>query len=64
MTVENSGVLQFIGRVNGQSRVLRGQVQVQEFSLDLPIQKQPLLQTYFGTTFTLHDYFLILLARL
>ena len=62
MTVEDSQVLQLIA--NGQSQMLRGQVQVQGISLDLSIQKWPLLQTYFGLTVcTLLIVFLISLAR-
>ena len=52
MTVEDSGVLQLLA--NGQSQMLRGQIQVQGVSIDPSIQKWALLQTYFGITFTLH----------
>ena len=62
MTVEDSQVLELI--VNGQSQMLRGQVQIQGISLDPSIQKWPLLQTYFGLTFcTSLIVFLISLAR-
>lgn len=62
MTVEDSQVLELIA--NGQSQMLRGQVQIQGISLDPSIQKWPLLQTYFGLTFcTSLTVFLISLAR-